>query len=142
MSVFFELPFPHQQINRNETIHMASCEGNKCPCSQCGKQFPKKENLARHQRAVHEGVKHPCPRCDYQATTKRGLAVHLRGVHEGVKYPCRQCGKQFSQKGNLAELELFQLILDIQNYPVFSILYRIQDETILYPKVFCLILNK
>ena len=35
-------------------------------------------------------------------------------------------------------LELFQLILDIQNYPIISILYRIQDKISCILKFFAL----
>ena len=82
ISVFFDIPFLHQQINSNKT--MFSHEGIKYTCRHCGKEFSKKGHLAEHRRAVHDRIKYSCGKCEYQATSKGHLAQHQREVHEGV----------------------------------------------------------
>ena len=103
ISVFFNIPFPHQQIISNKITKMFSQEGIKYPCRHCGKEFSKKVSRAKHQRRVHEGVNFPCGQCGKQFSQKENLARHQRGVHEGFKYSCRQCDYQATTKGSLGE---------------------------------------
>ena len=56
-------------------------EGVKYLCGQCDKEFSQRE----HQRA-HAGVKYICQQCNHQTTSQENIAQHQRTVHEGVKH--------------------------------------------------------
>ena len=54
------------------------------PCNQCNDKAPKKGNLAKHIKSIHEGIKFPCDQCDYKATEKGSLSRHIKSKHEAV----------------------------------------------------------
>ncbi|XP_020655878.3 zinc finger protein 467 isoform X2 [Pogona vitticeps] len=86
-------------------------EGNPCQpsdekpflCSDCGKAFAWRKNLASHQRLHAEGG-HPfsCAECGRGFSDKRHLTAHLRGHMGLLPYACPHCERSFAHRAGLA----------------------------------------
>ncbi|KAL9707071.1 hypothetical protein quinque_010589 [Culex quinquefasciatus] len=73
-------------------------------CPNCGKRFPMKATLKKHQQQVHQGMvpekNLPCPYCEKMFSEKQKLQMHV-DVHENNRrHRCRFCEKTFIQKVN------------------------------------------
>uniref|UniRef100_A0A665TPP5 Gastrula zinc finger protein XlCGF52.1-like n=2 Tax=Echeneis naucrates TaxID=173247 RepID=A0A665TPP5_ECHNA len=75
---------------------------NKGDCRFCGKKFKKDSALIRHMDEIHMGERaFKCSDCDKEFARRDHLAVHLR-IHTGEKpHKCTFCGKSFAQSSNL-----------------------------------------
>lgn len=71
-------------------------------CRVCGKQFNRDSDLIRHMDKIHVGEKaFKCSECDREFARRDHLAVHLR-IHTGEKpHKCSFCRKSFAQSSNL-----------------------------------------
>ncbi|XP_070582936.1 zinc finger protein 467 [Erythrolamprus reginae] len=72
-------------------------------CSDCGKAFAWRKNLASHQRLHAEGGRpFSCAECGRGFSDKRHLTAHLRG-HMGLPpYACAHCERSFAHRAGLA----------------------------------------
>lgn len=74
-------------------------------CAQCGKGFPKKEHLFRHQQVRTGDCPHTCLRCRKCFGPETGLARH-QVVHSSPWLcVCTHCGKSCSHKTHLLRHE-------------------------------------
>jgi hypothetical protein len=63
-------------------------------CSDCGKQFSRKDGLIRHRKSVHV-----CTQCDQKFCTTKVLQKHINSKH--VIISCKVCGETFARKSSL-----------------------------------------
>ncbi|XP_016397540.1 gastrula zinc finger protein XlCGF57.1-like [Sinocyclocheilus rhinocerous] len=80
----------------NLAVHMKSHTGEKTfTCTQCGQTFVHKSKLKRHMR-IHTGERpYTCTQCGTSFIDKGHLNDHMR-IHTGEKpFACTQCGKSF-----------------------------------------------
>ena len=63
-------------------------------CSDCGKQFSRKDDLKRHKKSVHV-----CTQCDLKFCTINNLRKHISSKH--VIISCKVCGETFTRKSSL-----------------------------------------
>ncbi|KAH0627742.1 hypothetical protein JD844_003883 [Phrynosoma platyrhinos] len=72
-------------------------------CSDCGKAFAWRKNLASHQRLHVEGGRpFSCAECGRGFSDKRHLTAHLRGHMGLLPYACPHCERSFAHRAGLA----------------------------------------
>ncbi|XP_061443502.1 zinc finger protein 467-like isoform X2 [Rhineura floridana] len=72
-------------------------------CSDCGKAFAWRKNLASHQRLHAEGGRpFSCAECGRGFSDKRHLTAHLRGHMGLLPYACPHCERSFAHRAGLA----------------------------------------
>ncbi|XP_073538385.1 oocyte zinc finger protein XlCOF7.1-like isoform X2 [Phyllobates terribilis] len=92
----------HQRSVEHQKIYK---EERPFSCSECGRCFTIKSNLAKHER-IHTGERpFPCSECSKCFNQHSDLARHQR-IHTGEKpFSCSECGKCFTDKSNLGKHE-------------------------------------
>ena len=93
-------------------------EGIKYKCEQCDKFI---SNLNQHKLSVHLGIKYKCDQCNYKATQKINLKLHKMSVHEGIKYQCDQCNHKATRKNSLKR---HKMTAHLDMKPVYLRLYQ------------------
>ena len=69
-------------------------------CPECGKSFPKKDNLKRHIAQTHKGEKlNLCTICGKSFGEKGHLKKHISEVHESIRpFKCPFCERRCARK--------------------------------------------
>ena len=122
----YETTDPTNLKKHTKNVHKEKPKGNNNPkkCHECGKTFPRKDNLDRHVK-IHqkENSQESCKDCDANFSTSDDLERHVKTVHEKVKqvkskvgfgtfvrrekvkvtkqFLCNECSKTFNSFANL-----------------------------------------
>ncbi|XP_034985672.1 zinc finger protein 467 [Zootoca vivipara] len=100
-----------EQVGKIEPQEEEEEEPNPCQrpeekpflCSDCGKAFAWRKNLASHQRLHAEGGRpFSCAECGRGFSDKRHLTAHLRGHMGLLPYACPHCERSFAHRAGLA----------------------------------------
>ena len=71
------------------------------PCTVCGKDFPNKSSLQKHNRKAHLATRdYLCSECNKSFKEENHLTTH-KLIHQEKQHSCKICNKAFAQKGNL-----------------------------------------
>jgi len=80
-------------------------ETNKYKCSECDKEYARKDSLRRHIWNEHtDGKKHDCLICNKTFARQDGLKRHIKEIHnkdESTVFNCDLCSKTFPRKNAL-----------------------------------------
>lgn len=71
------------------------------PCPQCGKLFPRRTSLKRHQQIHFEGKKFVCKICGKAFNRNEHLTRHMLSHTGGRPFQCDLCTKVFTRKEHL-----------------------------------------
>lgn len=71
------------------------------PCPQCGKLFPRRTSLKRHQQIHFEGKKFICKICGKAFNRNEHLTRHMLSHTGGRPFQCDLCSKVFTRKEHL-----------------------------------------
>ena len=92
----------HSQLVRYQCSNQAAGSHN---CTICGRGFPIRKTLYRHQRTVHQGQAnlglvsgHECSICHRLFNRKDILDRHEKHQHGAQKVECMICGKEIAQR--------------------------------------------
>ena len=92
--------------NNEKEIFTCTRPSEKDPKSLCASTFPRKDNLDRHVKTVHEKKKPLLcqhEKCGLSFPDNFSLQRHIESVHEEKKHECSICDKKYSQKGHLTD---------------------------------------
>ncbi|CAL8128443.1 unnamed protein product [Orchesella dallaii] len=83
----------------SEAVHCIAAP----PCSICGLQFLRLQNLDEHRKEIHKlGVE--CPTCNKLYSNRTALSIHRSNHHKDAEeIVCEACGKSFKTKSYLRE---------------------------------------
>lgn len=74
-----------------------------CGFGNCGRKFHNRENLKRHEDAVHEGRPFKCPYCPRNFKRQADIGEHVQKTHTGRTkiLACETCGNCFAHRSSL-----------------------------------------
>lgn len=72
------------------------------PCKQCGKLFPRRTSLKRHEQIHFEGKRYLCKTCGKAFNRNEHLTRHMLSHTGGRPYQCDLCSKEFTRKEHLS----------------------------------------
>ena len=73
---------------------------DKFGCSDCGKEFEKKDDIIDHLTLLKDCNEIKCDQCDKRFTLRYNLNRHIKEVHQRVTFSCPYCAKTYTQKRN------------------------------------------
>ena len=69
-------------------------------CSDCGKEFEKKDDIIDHITLLKDCNEIKCEQCDKRFTLRYNLNRHIKEVHQRETFSCPYCAKAYTQKRN------------------------------------------
>ncbi len=72
-------------------------------CSECGKLYPNRDRLSRHQENHAEGYPYKCdyPHCNRSFKLSGSFYFHKETAHQEPQFLCKHCGKRLTSKSHL-----------------------------------------
>lgn len=102
------------EVSKNHLVQHVQVMHKPFHCMECGKKFPSKISLKRHDLEVHSNEKSPrskkrhfCPLCPKDYDYKKQLEDHIRSYHDKERNSkCHICHKsKFELRRNYFWLE-------------------------------------
>ncbi|CAB3223112.1 unnamed protein product [Arctia plantaginis] len=96
---------PLDSLKKNQEVKTVNKKIGEKPflCSQCGKGFSQKTNLAQHTRR-HQGLKpFKCESCEKRFVSKGELDAHTRKHSGAHPFVCDDCGNGFTTSSALVK---------------------------------------
>ena len=82
----------------NYSIKNVSVEREVHKCDMCEYKTIDKNNLLRHNQAVHEKQIYHCNYCQHKSTRADRLKTHIDSIHLGIRYNCKECYHEATTK--------------------------------------------
>jgi len=90
-------------MSRALHLHMRLHQCRSFECTECGRQFSRKDYLVEHRRSHSEERPFLCGKCGRSFQRSNNLRAHLQTHLDERPFQCKQCGKCFRRSSGRAE---------------------------------------